>query len=61
MPAPIRLLTRVLPARYFVSSLQTLFLAGDVPSVLVPNGLILAAMAAGLFALLWRATRVRLE
>lgn len=30
MPAPIRLLSRLFPPRYFVSSLQTLFLAGDV-------------------------------
>ena len=30
MPALIRALTFALPARYFVSSLQTLFLAGDV-------------------------------
>ena len=37
MPAPIRLFTRILPARYFVSSLQTLFLAGDVASVLDPG------------------------
>jgi ABC-2 type transport system permease protein len=61
MPAPIRLLTRVLPARYFVSSLQTVFLAGDVPSVLVPNTLVLLVMATGLFVALVRATRVRLE
>jgi ABC-2 type transport system permease protein len=61
MPAAVRLLTRMLPARYFVSSLQTLFLAGDVASVLVPNGLVLAGMAAVLFIALRRATRVRLE
>jgi ABC-2 type transport system permease protein len=61
MPGPIRLLTRVLPARYFVSSLQTIFLAGDVPGVLVPNGLVLLAMAAGLFFALVRATPERLE
>jgi ABC-2 type transport system permease protein len=30
MPAPIRALTHVLPARYFVASLQSVFLAGDV-------------------------------
>jgi hypothetical protein len=30
MPLPLRLLTRLVPARYYVSSLQTLFLAGDV-------------------------------
>jgi ABC-2 type transport system permease protein len=61
MPAPIRLLTRLLPARYFVSSLQTIFLAGDVTSVLVPNGLVLLMMATGLFIALIRATRARLE
>jgi hypothetical protein len=41
--------------------MQTLFLAGDVPSVLLPNGLILLAMAAVLFIALKRATPVRLE
>jgi ABC-2 type transport system permease protein len=51
----------MLPARYFVSSLQTLFLAGDVMSVLLPNGLILLGMASALFLALWRKTRVRLE
>jgi ABC-2 type transport system permease protein len=61
MPLPIRLLTRVLPARYFVSSLQTLFLAGDVPAVLVPDTLALLAVAAVLMVLLVRATRMRLE
>lgn len=61
MPAPIRLLASVLSPRYFVSSMQTIFLAGDVPSVLVPNGLVLMAMAAVLFVALVRATPVRLE
>jgi ABC-2 type transport system permease protein len=61
MPAPIRWITRVLPARYFVSSLQTLFLAGDVASVLVPNTLALLTIAAVLNLLLVRSTRMRLE
>jgi len=61
MPAPVRLLASVLPPRYFVSSLQTLFLAGDVPSVLLPNGLVLLAMATVLFVALVRAMPARLE
>jgi ABC-2 type transport system permease protein len=61
MPAPVRLLTCLLPPRYFVSCLQTLFLAGDVPSILVPNSLVLMAMAAVLFVALARQTRIRLE
>jgi ABC-2 type transport system permease protein len=61
MPPPVRLLACALPPRYFVSSLQTLFLAGDVPSTLVPNCLVLLAMAAVLFVALERATSTRLE
>jgi ABC-2 type transport system permease protein len=61
MPLPIRLLTRIMPARYFVSALQTLFLAGDVASVLVPSTLVLLAIAGVLLVLLFRATRMRLE
>lgn len=34
MPAPIRLLTMIVPARWYVEGLQTLFLAGDVWSLL---------------------------
>lgn len=37
MPPPIQALTYIIPARYFVSSLQTLFLAGDIWTLLLPN------------------------
>jgi ABC-2 type transport system permease protein len=46
MPTLERLITYVLPARYYVALLQTLFLAGDVWSVIVPNTAVLAAMVA---------------
>ncbi len=45
MPWPIRLLTHVVAARYFVATLQSLFLAGDIWSVILPNALALAVMA----------------
>ena len=45
MPAVIRGVTYLLPARYFVSSLQTIFSAGDVPEILLPNGVALLIMA----------------
>jgi ABC-2 type transport system permease protein len=61
MPLPIQLLTRVLPPRYFVAGLQTVFLAGDVPQVLVPNTLVLMTFATILFVLLYRSTQTRLE
>ena len=48
MPTVVRLITYVLPARYYVALLQSVFLAGDVWPVIVPNTLVLAAMAAAL-------------
>jgi ABC-2 type transport system permease protein len=61
MPAPVRAITYVLPARYFVSILQTIFLAGDVPTVLIPNTLVLLGMATLFLTLARRATHKRLE
>ncbi|HEY5315388.1 MAG TPA: ABC transporter permease [Pirellulales bacterium] len=48
MPAAVRMITYVLPARYFVALLQTIFLAGNVWGVIIPNGAVLAGMAAAL-------------
>jgi len=44
MPTAIRLMTYILPARYYVTLLQTLFLAGNVWSVIVPNMSVLLLM-----------------
>jgi ABC-2 type transport system permease protein len=60
MPAVVRLLTYVLPARYYVALLQTVFLAGDVWSVILPNAAVLAGMAVVLLALTRGVTRKRL-
>ncbi len=48
MPAAVRMITYALPARYYVALLQSVFLAGDVWPVIVPNTLALTAMAAAL-------------
>lgn len=61
MPAVVQVLTRAIAARYFVSILQTVFLAGDVGAVILPNALALAMMAAVFFALVRRKARKRLE
>lgn len=45
MPAILQWLTLIVPARWFVSSLQTLFLAGDVWPVVLRDASVLAAMA----------------
>ena len=44
MPRAIRVLTHVVAARYFVATLQTSFLAGDLWSVILPNVLGLAVL-----------------
>ena len=45
MPSFVRFITHILPARYYDELLQTLFLAGNVWSIIVPNVAILALMA----------------
>ncbi|HEU4620549.1 MAG TPA: ABC transporter permease, partial [Gammaproteobacteria bacterium] len=60
MPAAVRAVTYVLPARYYVALLQTLFLAGDVWTVIWPNATVLAVMAAGMMLLSRAATHKRL-
>ena len=61
MPAPIQAFTYLVAARYFVAILQTVFLAGNVWSIIIPNALALLFMAMVFFALAaWRAPR-RLE
>lgn len=60
MPAAVRAITYVLPARYYVALLQTLFLAGDIWAVILPNAAALAAMMALLLWLSRRATRKKL-
>jgi ABC-2 type transport system permease protein len=57
VPLAIRLISYLVPARYYVSLLQTMFLAGDVWSVILPNAAILAVVAVGMLALTRRATR----
>lgn len=37
MPEPIQIMTHMIAARYFVATLQTSFLAGDLWSVILPN------------------------
>jgi ABC-2 type transport system permease protein len=54
MPQPIQYLTYLVPARYLVPPLQSLFLVGNVWSVLLPNMLILLAYGAFFF---WRVTK----
>jgi ABC-2 type transport system permease protein len=61
MPMVLQLITHIIAARYFVSILQTVFLAGDVWSVILPNALALVVLAVFFFTLARRRARKRLE
>jgi ABC-2 type transport system permease protein len=60
MPVAVRMITYMLPARYFVTLLQTVFLAGNVWSVILPDTAVLAVMVVVLLLLSRRATRKKL-
>ena len=61
MPLPIRLATWIIPARYYVSCLQTIFLSGNVWSLLFRNISIMALIGLGLFAYIAKRTVKRLD
>ena len=61
MPAPIRIVTHIVPARYFVAIVQTLFLAGNVWTVVLANAAALGLMALFFFGLVRRRARKRLD
>ncbi len=61
MPGVVQALTHVIAARYFVAILQTIFMAGNVWPVILPNALALAVMALILFAIIRRRAHKRLE
>jgi ABC-2 type transport system permease protein len=60
MPALVRVITYILPARYYVALLQTIFLAGDIWAVILPDAAVLAGMAILFFFLTRRVTQKKL-
>jgi len=61
MPAPIRLLTHIIPARYFIESLHSVFLVGDIWPLLIRDMLAMLAIGAVMFAIARAKTRKSLE
>jgi ABC-2 type transport system permease protein len=51
MPVWLQTITYIIPARYFVASLQTVFLTGDVWAQFIPNILAMLAIGARFFIL----------
>lgn len=54
MPLPLRLLSQIVAARYYVDALRTVFLVGDVWKVILPNIGFMLAIGVFFFFLAWR-------
>lgn len=61
MPTTVQAITYLIPARYFVTAMQTLFQAGNVWPVLIKSGLFLAVAGFFFISLTFLKTRRRLE
>ena len=61
MPPVVQVITHIVAARYYIAILQTVFLAGNDWSVIVPNALALVAMATIFLGITWKKSRKRLE
>ncbi len=61
MPFIIQIITHIIPARYFVSILQTLFLAGNIWFILLWNGFALFIMSTLFFSVTFLRSHKRLD
>jgi ABC-2 type transport system permease protein len=61
VPKAVQIVSHLLPARYYVSALQTLFLAGNVWSIILADSAVMALMVLILFGLTLRKTKKRLD
>ena len=61
MPHWLQYITHIIPARYFISILQTLFLAGDIYSVIIPNLIAMFILGSIFFIIILKITRKRLD
>jgi ABC-2 type transport system permease protein len=61
MPWWLQYFTQIIPARYFVSILQTLFLSGNIYEVIIPNLIAMLILGAIFFVIILKITRKRLD
>jgi ABC-2 type transport system permease protein len=61
MPAAVQVITYIVAARYFVAIAQTVFLAGNIWTVILPNALALILMSTLFLSVVWRRTAKSLE
>ncbi|QKF81545.1 ABC transporter permease [Halarcobacter ebronensis] len=61
MPNWLQFITNFIPATYFTTILQTLFLAGDIYEIIIPNSLFMLLIGFGLFTIIFKITRKKLS
>lgn len=61
MPRWIQAITYLVPARYFIPALETIFAAGDIWPLILPNIAVLLLFGAGFFFLSFRASARSLD
>jgi ABC-2 type transport system permease protein len=61
MPWWLQYITHIIPARYYVSILQTLFLTGDIYAIIIPNLIAMLILGSVFFAIILKITRKRLD
>lgn len=61
MPIFMQYLSLIIPSRYFVACMQSEFMAGTVPEIVIPNCIFLAVFGTILFVIIYKKTQMRLE
>lgn len=61
MPVPIQWLSTIIPAKYFVACLQSEFMVGTIPEIIIPNCIFLGVLGLILFIAVYKKTQMRLE
>lgn len=61
MPLPLQWMSSIIPARYFVTCIQSEFMTGTVPEVIIPNCIFLGILGLILFGLVYKKTQMNLE
>lgn len=61
MPTWLQYLTSIIPAKYFIPILQTLFLSGDIYEIILPNLVFMFLFGIVIFAIIIKITRKKIE
>jgi len=61
MPWWLQYITYIIPAKYFIAILQTLFLTGNIYEIILPNLMAMILLGSIVFAIILKITRKRLD